>query len=96
MFKNVLISVIFTVISITSVLGFAASNVAVNVLSTINTTSTNTVLLQTVNKRSDIAKNVASQNKFLTTDKNESASSTTWLFIVALLWFVILSNRRGI
>ena len=96
MFKNVLISVIFTVISITSVLGFAASNVAVNVLSTINTASTNTVLLQTVNKRSDIAKNVASQNKFLTTDKNESASSTTWLFIVALLWFVILSNRRGI
>ena len=96
MFKSVLISVIFTVFSVTSVLGFAASNDAVNVLNTINTARNDTVLLQAANKSSDIAKNVTSQSKFHATEKSESAFPTPWLFIVALFWFVILSNRRGV
>ena len=82
--------------SISPVSVFAASNETVNVLSTTNTVSNDTVLLQTINKSSDIAKNVTSQNKFQSTDKSESAFSTSWLFIAALFWFVILSNRRGV
>ena len=82
--------------SIASVSVFAVSNDAVSVLSTINTASNDTVLLQTFNKHSDVAKNVTSQNKFQTTEKSESAFSASWLFIVALFWFVIMSNRRGV
>ena len=96
MFKNVLISLIFTVFSIASVSVFAVSNEAVSVLSTINTANNDTVLLQAVNKRSDIAKNVTSQSKFHAVEKSESAFSTSWLVIVALFWFVIMSNRRGV
>ena len=96
MFKSLLISVIFTVFSISSVSVFAASNDTVSVPDTTNTVSNDTVLLQTINKRSDLAKNVTSQNKFQTTEKSESIFSTSWLFIVALFWFVIMSNRRGV
>ena len=94
-----LLSVVFAMLSIVSISAFAVSNVsdeAVAVLSVANSTNNDAVLLQATNKSSDVAKIATSQPKFQSVEKSESAFSTEWLFVVALFWFVILSNRRGV
>ena len=100
MSKNILIVVVFAMFSTASVSAFAVSNVTNNVgaraLTVVNATNNEAVLLQEVIKSGDIAKNVISQPKFQSAEKSGSAFSTEWLFVVALFWFVILSNRRGV
>ena len=95
-----LISVVFAVLSIVSVLAFAESdisdNAAVGVLSVANSTNNEAALIQAPNKSKDLVKNTTTQLKFQSAEKSGSAFSATWLFVIALFWFVILSNRRGV
>lgn len=95
-----LISVVFAMLSIVSVLAFAAGDVtdsgAVSMLRVANSTSNDVVLSQQVEKANDLAKNATSQPNFQSKVKSESAFSTEWLFVLALFWFVILSNRRSV
>ena len=87
-------------LSIGSVLAYAASdasdNGSVDVLSVANSMNNDAASLQVANKSNDISKNTYSQPKLQAAEKGESAFSTLWLFVVALFWFVILSNRRGV
>ena len=100
MFKKMLISLFFAMFSMGSVPAFAASdasdNESVGVLRVGNSMNNDAALLQAASKNSDIAKNTLSQPKLQAAEKGESAFSTLWLFVVALFWFVILSNRRGV
>lgn len=100
MFKKMLISLVFVMLSIGSVLAVAASdasdNGSVGVLRVANSMNNDAASLQAASKNSDIAKNTLSQPKLQAAEKGESAFSTLWLFVVALFWFVILSNRRGV
>lgn len=95
-----LISVVFAVLSIVSVSALAVSNAAdkaaISVVSIAISTNNGALLLQASDKSSDIAQNATSQSKPQSAEKSESVFSTEWLFIVALFWFVILSNRRGV
>lgn len=94
-----LMSVIFAVLSIVSVSTYAGSNatdgVALAVVSVANNTN-NGAVLQVSDKSSDLARNATSQPKFQSAGTSESVFSAEWLFIVALFWFVIISNRRGV
>jgi len=47
-------------------------------------------------KSAEDAMSVTSQPQFESAESSESTLSTGWLLAVALLWFVILSNRRGV
>lgn len=96
MYKNILILLILAVVSITSVSAVAASADNVSVLNIENSTNNDVALLQVVDGGTDGAGNVESQPQTLSADNGESVLSTEWLFVVALFWFVMLSNRRGV
>lgn len=100
MFKKMLISLVFAMLSMGSVLVYAATDASddgsVSVLRVANNMNNDAVLLHAANKGRDIVKTTTSQPKFPSTEKSESTLSTAWLFVVALFWFVILSNRRGV
>ena len=100
MFKNLLMSVLFTGLSITSISVFAGSiesqHAIANVVSVAHSPQNEAGLLQVNNKSAEDAISVTSQPQFESAENNESTLSTGWLLAVALLWFVILSNRRGV
>lgn len=99
MFKNLLISVLVVGLSIGSISAIAASIEShpdtANVISATNNVENEAVLLQVSDKSSHQA-SVSSQPQIQSAENNESTLSAGWLFAVALLWFVILSNRRGV
>ena len=96
MFKNTLVSVILMVISIFSVSAFAVSADTASVISVANNVDNDATLLQVSDTSFDNTKSVASQPQAISAGKDDSALSTEWLFMVALFWFVMLSNRRSI
>lgn len=100
MFKNLLISAFVIGLSMGSVSALAASAEshpdAANVISAANNVGNEPVLLQVSDKSSDKAIGVSSQPHFEPVVGSESTLSSGWLFAVALLWFVILSNRRSV
>lgn len=69
---------------------------AENVISVANNVENEAMLLQTSDKGTDKAISESSQPHFQSAEDSESTLSTGWLFAVALLWFVILSNRRSV
>lgn len=96
MFKNTLISAVLIVVSIFSVSAFAASADNASVISVANSVDSDTVLLQVSDTSFDKTKSVVSQPQVISAEKSDSVLSTEWLFLVALFWFVMLSNRRSI
>ena len=99
MFKNLLISAFVIGLSMGSVSALAASaesrpDVA-NIISVAHSAENEALLLQASDKSTNKV-SLSSQPQFQSADSNESTLSTGWLFAVALLWFVILSNRRGV
>lgn len=96
MFKNVLALLIFAVVSITPVSAVAASPDSTSVLSVENSRNNDVALQQAIDGGADRAENAKSQSQTLSADNGESVLSTEWLFAVALFWFVMLSNRRGV
>ncbi len=96
MFKNMLISLVFVVVSTSSVSAIAASADSVGVLNIKNSQSNDVNLLQVIDSNTENAEIAMSQPHSLSADNSESILSTEWLFAVALFWFVMLSNRRGV
>lgn len=96
MFKNILALLIFAVVSITPASAVAISADNVSVMSVENSTNNDVALLQAIDSSVDRAENAQSQSQTLSADNGESVLSTEWLFAVALFWFVMLSNRRGV
>lgn len=100
MFKNLLISAFVIGLSMGSVSALAASAEshpdAANVISAANNLENEAVLLQVSDKSSDKEISASSQPHFQSAENSESTLSIGWLFAVALLWFVILSNRRNV
>ncbi len=100
MFKNLLISAFVIGLSMGSVTVLAASAEShpdsTNLISAANNVENEALLLQVSDKSSDKAISVSSQPHFQSAEGSEPTLSTGWLFAVALLWFVILSNRRSV
>lgn len=100
MFKNMFICVVFATLSIFSLSALADNNEssqdAISVLNAVNNTDNDIVLLPAADKRSDVDKNTTAEARFQTADKSELALPAGWLFVVALFWFMILSNRRSV
>lgn len=96
MFKNMLVLFIFAVVSITPVSVVAVSADSVSVLSVENSMGNDITLLQVGASGADRAQNLEAQPQVLSVNDSESVLSTEWLFAVALFWFVMLSNRRGV
>jgi hypothetical protein len=97
--KNIIISLAFAV-SIASAPAFSATSKqdleAIATLNTVNIADSEVALLQVAELSPNAAKSAVSQPPLELTEQNESALSTEWLFMIALFWFVILSNRRGV
>lgn len=91
-----LISLVFVVVSISSVSVIAASADSVGVLNIKNSQNSDVGLLQVIDSSTEKTENAMSQPQSLSADNSESILSTEWLFAVALFWFVMLSNRRGV
>jgi hypothetical protein len=96
MFKNILALLIFAVVSITPVSAVAISADNVNVMSVENSMNSDDALLQPIDGSVDRTEIAQIQSQALSADNGESVLSTEWLFAVALFWFVMLSNRRGV
>jgi hypothetical protein len=96
MFKNMLVLFIFAVVSITPVSVVAVNADSVSVLSVENSLDNDVALLQVGDSAADRAQNPEAQPQALSVSDSESVLSTEWLFAVALFWFVMLSNRRGV
>lgn len=101
MFRNLLIQVFVVGLSVSSISAFAAAtsesyDAGANVINVANSIENEAVLLQAPDKSVETI-NAASQPQFQSAGSDdESTLSSGWLFAVALLWFVILSNRRSI
>jgi hypothetical protein len=96
MFKNMLVLFIFAVVSITPVSVVAVNADTVSALSVENSSSNDVALLQVGDSSADRTQNLEAQPQALSVNDGESVLSTEWLFAVALFWFVMLSNRRGV
>jgi hypothetical protein len=96
MFKNMLVLFIFAVVSITPVSVVAVNADTVSALSVENSSSNDVALLQVGDSGADRTQNLEAQPQALSVNDGESVLSTEWLFAVALFWFVMLSNRRGV
>jgi hypothetical protein len=96
MFKNILITIVFALVSFTSVSAIAASADSISVLDIKNSQNNDVALLQVIDSNIEKSENAISQPQALSADNSESILSTEWLFVVALFWFVMLSNRRGV
>ena len=96
MFKNTLVSAVLIVSSILSVSAFAASADTANIISVAKSVDGDAILLQVSDMNMDKTKSLVSQPQAISAEKSDSVLSTEWLFLVALFWFVMLSNRRSI
>jgi hypothetical protein len=99
MFKNLLIAAFVLGLSMGSVSALAASaesHPEANVISATSNVKNQALLLQVPDNSVDEAIGESSQPHFQSAEGSESTLSTGWLFAVALLWFVILSNRRNV
>lgn len=96
MFKNILMLFVYTAVLITPVSAIAASADSVSVVNVEDSTNNDVALLQVIDGSTDMAENATSQPPALSAEDSESVLSTEWLFAVALFWFVLLSNRRGV
>lgn len=93
MFKNMLISLIFLVVSTASTSVFATVD---DTVSSVGMSDNQIVLAEVSDSGFDKTTTTASKSQSLLLEKSESTLSTEWLFAIALFWFVMLSNRRGI
>lgn len=96
MFKKILIAIAFALVSVTSVSAIAASADSISVSDIKNSQDSDVALLQVIDNNIETSENSMSQPQALSADNSESILSTEWLFVVALFWFVMLSNRRGV
>lgn len=93
MFKNMLISLIFLVVSTASTSVFATVD---DTVSSVGMSDNQIVLAEVSDSGFDKTTTTASESQSLLLEKSESTLSTEWLFAIALFWFVMLSNRRGV
>lgn len=93
MFKNMLVSLIFLVVSTASMSVIAAVG---DVASIVDKSENQIVLAEMSDSGMDKTTYTTSEAQSLLLEKSESTLSTEWLFAIALFWFVMLSNRRGV
>jgi hypothetical protein len=96
MFKSMLVLFIFAVVSISPATAVAVSADSVGTLSVENSRDNDVALLQVGDSGADRVQNPKTQPQALSANDGESVLSMEWLFAVALFWFVMLSNRRGV
>ncbi len=97
MFKNILLAMFFALVATNSLAALADNDELqpVNV-SALTIAHNDAEILQVTDQISKKTENVTAQSQVDSVERSESVLSTKWLFVVALFWFVILSNRRGV
>ncbi len=98
MLKKVIVSVFIGMVLITPLSASAVGNEPAggvkNSLSVVNNTAKKELLVQVGSNEISEVKGATSQSQVV--DKSESALPTGWLLTMALLGFVMLSNRSGV
>ncbi len=98
MLKKVVVSVFVSLILVAPMAASATGNESAgdmkNSLSVVNNTANKELSVQVSSNNISEVKNAASQSQIV--DKSEPILPTGWLLTMALLGFVMLSNRSGV